>query len=412
MSKLAINGGKPIRAPWKSWPSWPIPTDRDVELVSEVVRSGRWAGNGPKEGQFAHEFAAFSRAQYCVPVANGTVAIQLALEALDIGAYDEVIVPGQTWQASAAACIDVNAVPILVDIDPETYCLNVAQAEAAITSRTRAIIVTHLYGAMADMDALLDLARKRDLRVIEDCAHQHGSQWKGLGVGGLGDVGAFSLQLSKVLTSGEGGLTLTNDWDLLQRLYSLRNCGRPLQEGSPTVQSGNFRMTELQAALLLAQMELMEERVNRRDDNAQYLNRKLAEIPGIRPMKRYPQITRQSYYSFSFRYNSAAWDGIPGKFFRKALGAEVGLAVGTTYEPLNNCALYQPQTKRRHYLNDSYWKAIDPSRFELPVCQKAFEDEAVVIWHSFLLAEHADLSEIAQAVEKLYDNRTELKDVA
>ena len=412
MSKLAVLGGEPVRDPWKGWPRWPTPSDRDVELILEVVRSGNWAGSGPKERQLAHEFADFSRAKYCVPVANGTVAIQLALEALDIGAYDEVIVPGQTWQATAAACIDVNAVPILVDIDPETYCLDVAKAEAAITTRTRAIVVTHLYGAMVDMDALLDLADRRSLRLIEDCAHQHGSQWKGLGVGGLGDVGAFSLQLSKVLTSGEGGLTLTNDWDLMQRLHSLRSCGRPFQVGSPTVQSGNYRITELQAALLLSQMESMELRVNLRDDNAQYLNLKLAEIPGIRPMKRYPQINRQSYYCFSFRYDSAAWDDIPGETFRKALGAETGLGAGTTYEPLNNCSLYQPHTKRRHNLNDSYWRDIDPSRFELPVCQKAFEDEAVVIWHSFLLAERADMDEIARAVEKLYDNRDELRNVA
>jgi L-glutamine:2-deoxy-scyllo-inosose/3-amino-2,3-dideoxy-scyllo-inosose aminotransferase len=338
------------------------------------------------------------------------VAIQLALEALDIGAYDEVIVPGNTWQATAAACIDVNAIPILVDIDPETYCLDVAKAEEAITERTRALIVVHLYGAMADMDAVLALARKHDLKVVEDCAHQHGSQWNGKGVGALGDVGAFSLQLSKVLTPGEGGLTLTDNWELFQRLYSLRNCGRPYQQGSPTVQSGNYRMTELQAALLLEQMEHMEQRVNYRDENAQYLNKRLAGIPGIHPMKRYTQITRQSYYSYSFRYDSAAWEDIPGRVFREALSAEIGLYVDGTYEPLNNCSLYRPHTKRRHYLNESYWKAIDPARFDLPVCQKAYEDEAMVIWHNFLLAERADIDEIAQSVEKLYEFRRELRD--
>jgi L-glutamine:2-deoxy-scyllo-inosose/3-amino-2,3-dideoxy-scyllo-inosose aminotransferase len=381
-----------------------------VELVAEVVRSGNWAYDGPKEWQFSREFATFSHAKYCVPVANGTVAIQLALEALDIGAYDEVIVPGNTWQATAAACIDVNAIPILIDIDPETYCLDVAKAEEAITERTRAIIVVHLYGAMAEMDTLLALARKHNLKVIEDCAHQHGSQWKGKGVGALGDVGAFSLQLSKVLTAGEGGLTLTDDWELFQRLYSLRNCGRPYQPGSPTVQSGNYRLTELQAALLLEQMEHMEERVNHRDANAQYLNRSLGEIPGIRPMKRYPQITRQSYYSYTFRYDRMEWDDIPGEVFREALSAEIGLHVGGTYEPLNNCSLYRPHTKRRHYLNESYWQAIDPTRFDLPVCQKAYEDEAMVIWQGFLLAEPADMQEIVQAVEKLYEHRAELRD--
>ncbi len=412
MGQLAIAGGEPVRSPLKAWPKWPVATERAVELVSEVVRSGNWSSDGPMERQFALQFAAFSRAKYCSPVANGTVAIQLALEALDIGAYDEVIVPGLTWQATAAACIDVNSVPVLVDVDPETYCLDIGQAEAAITARTRAIIVVHQYGSMADMDALLALARRRNLKVIEDCAHQHGSQWHGKGVGALGDIGAFSLQKSKVLTSGEGGLNLTDDWTLYQRLYSLRNCGRPFRPGAPTAQSGNYRLTELQAALLLAQMEHLEEQVERRDANAQHLNRRLAELPGVHPMRRYPQITRQSYYCFTFRYDSTAWDGVPGKVFRKALGAETGLSVGSTYEPLHRCSLYQPHTKRRHRLGEEYWQAIDPTRFSLPVCDKAHEDEAMVIGHSFLLTAPSDMDEVARAVEKLYEHRAELKGVS
>ena len=409
MSRLAINGGEPVRPPRKAWPSWPPATERAVELATEVIRSGKWAYDGPKEWEFARRFADFSGARYALAVANGTVAIQLALEALDVGAYDEVIVPGLTWQATAAACIDVNAVPILVDIDPDTYCLDVAHAEAAITDRTKAIIVVHLYGAMADMDALLALARQRDLKVVEDCAHQHGSQWNGKGVGSLGDVGAFSLQLSKVLTAGEGGLTLTNDWQLFQRLYSLRNCGRPFQEGSPTLQSGNYRMTDLQAALLLAQMEGLETLVDRRDDNAQYLNAQLREIPGIVPMRRHPQVSRQSYYCFSLRYDAEAWDGVPVQVFRRALAAETGLGASSTYEPLNACSLYKPHTKRRHRLNDRYWAQIDPERFELPICRRAFADEGVVIWHAFLLGGRADMDDIFSAVAKLYENREELR---
>lgn len=411
MPHVAICGGEPLRHPRQTWPEWPPVTERAVELVTEVVRSGIWSSDGPKEWQFAQEFAAFSGAKYCVPVANGTVAIQLALEALDIGAYDEVIVPGLTWQATALACLDVNAVPILVDIDPETYCLDIARAEKAITSRTRAIIVVHLFGAMANMDALLAMANANNLKVIEDCAHQHGSQWNGQGVGGLGDIGAFSLQQSKVLTSGEGGLTLTNDWELFQRLYSLRNCGRPFLPKSPTLQSGNFRMTEMQAALLLAQMEQMEDRVNHRDASAQHLSKRLADIPGVTPMRRYPQVTRQSYYGYTFRYDSSVWNGIPGKVFRSALAAEVGLGVSTTYEPLNNSQLYQPHTKRRYHLNDEHWEAIDPTRYDLPVVQKAYEDEAVVMAHSFLLADRGDIEMIADAVEKLYNYRGELEGI-
>ena len=206
MPKLAVNGGEPIRHPMAPWPSWPPVSDRAVEMVTDVVRSGQWGGDGPYESRFALEFAVFSKAKYAVLVANGTVALQLALEALDIGAHDEVIVPGLTWQATALACLDVNAIPILVDIDPETYCLDIARADEAITPQTKAIIVVHLFGAMANMDALLALAEDRGLHVIEDCAHQHGSQWNRQGVGTLGSIGCYSCQASKVLTSGEGGV--------------------------------------------------------------------------------------------------------------------------------------------------------------------------------------------------------------
>jgi L-glutamine:2-deoxy-scyllo-inosose/3-amino-2,3-dideoxy-scyllo-inosose aminotransferase len=409
MSKLAINGGAPVRFPKASWPSWPpVRDEQTLELVAEVVRSGVWSYDGPKEWQLAQKFAAFNGARYGLTVANGTVAIQLALEALDIGAYDEVIVPGLTWQATAAACVDVNAVPVLVDVDPDTYCLDITKTEEAITPQTRAIIPVHLYGSMPDMDALLALARKHNLKVVEDSAHQPGARWRGQGVGTLGDIGAFSLQISKVLSAGEGGVNLTNDWDLFQKLYSLRNCGRPFRAGSPTRQSGNYRLTELQAALALAQMPSLDERVERRDANAQHLSRALAEIPGIRPMKRHAQITRQSYYCYCFRYDCAAWDDIPVQAFRAALTAEIGLGVGSTYEPLNDCPIYQPHTKRRHYLSESYWQAIDPRRFSLPVAERAHQSEGVVIWQPFLLAEREDMDMIAQAVAKLYENRAEL----
>ena len=206
------------------------------------------------EAEFAEKFAAFSRAKYCVCLMNGTVALQLALEALDIGAGDEVIVPGYTWQATAAACLDVNAIPIIVDVDPETYCIDPALVEAAITPRTRAIIPVYLYGSMADMERIMEIARKHDLKVIEDCAQTHGSRWREMGAGAIGDVGSFSMQHSKVLTSGEGGATITNDDNLYDRLCALRHCGRPREGEKSPIQSGNYRMTEFQAAVLLAQI--------------------------------------------------------------------------------------------------------------------------------------------------------------
>jgi dTDP-4-amino-4,6-dideoxygalactose transaminase len=167
-------------------------------------------------------------------------------------------------------------------------------------------------------------------------------------------------------------------------------------------------MTDLQAALLLSQMDDMEALVERRDANAQYLNAQLREVPGISPMKRHHQVSRQSYYCFSFRYDATAWEGVPVQVFRRALAAETGLGVSSTYEPLNACSLYKPHTKRRHRLSDDYWTQIDPARFDLPVCRRAFQEEGVVIWHAFLLGERADMDDIFSAVTKLYENRAEL----
>ena len=410
MGKLAVTGGEPIRT--KPWPGWPIRGEREEELLLQVCRSGDWAAaNRPMEAEFAEKFAAFSRAKYAVCLMNGTVALQLALEALDIGAGDEVIVPGYTWQATAAACLDVNAIPIIVDVDPETYCIDAELVEAAITPRTRAVIPVHLYCCMADMDRIMDIAKKHDLKVVEDCAQTHGSRWREMGAGAIGDIGSFSMQHSKVITSGEGGAAITNDDTLYDRLCALRHCGRPRQGDKSPIQSGNYRMTEFQAAVLLAQLERLEEQTNLRDENALYLNKRLAEIPGIRPMKRHPQITRQAYFSFVFRYDSPAFAGAPRLAFTKALAAEIGLGPWIIFQPLSEATLYNPQTKKRHHWSEEYWRAIDPSRFELPVCEKAFREECVAFHHPFLLGTKADMDDFADGVAKVYEHADELRGV-
>jgi len=407
MGKLAINGGEPVRT--KAWPTWPIHDEREEELLLQVCRSGDWAAaNRPMEAEFTEKFAAFSRAKYCVCLMNGTVALQLALEALDIGAGDEVIVPGYTWQATAAACLDVNAIPIIVDVDPETYCIDPDLVEAAITPKTRAIIPVHLYGCMANMDRITEIARTHDLKVVEDCAQTHGSRWREMGAGAIGDVGSFSMQHSKVITSGEGGACLTNDDDLYDRLCALRHCGRPRQGEKSPIQSGNYRMSEFQAAVLLAQIERLEDQTNLRDENAIYLNGRLAQIPGITPMKRHPRITRQAYFSFVFRYDPNAFDGAPRSAFIKALAAEIGLSPWIIFEPLSRATLYNPQTKKRHRWSEDYWEAIDPSRFELPVCERAFRVECVAFHHPFLLGTKEDMDDFANGVAKIHENRADL----
>jgi len=411
MAKLAINGGTPVREKFECV-SWPLREEKEVRKVVEVTRSGRWSYDGPKEAEFTKAFAKFIGSKYALAAANGTVTLQLALEALDIGFGDEVIVPGLTWQATAAAVLDINAVPILVDIEPETYCINPERITEAITPRTHAIIPVHLYGCMADMDQVMEIADRYHLRVVEDCAHTHGSRWRNQGAGTIGDIGSFSMQQSKVMTCGEGGALTTNSEELFHRLYSLKNCGRLYTDEAGShgehVQSGNYRITEFQAAVLVCQLERLKSHIDRKDENAQYFSSLISEIEGVIPFLRREQVTRQSYYAFGFRYNKELFGGVPVQKFRQALSAEIGLGVSGPYEPLNNCSLYQPHTKKRYRISDEHWKAIDPRRFSLPVAERAYCEEAVLMSHQALLGTRKDMESICDAVVKIRENIDEL----
>jgi len=412
MGKLALNGGTPVRPETETWPQWPIHDEEDIRLLEKVTRSNRWSFDGPVEWEFAEAFTKYQGAKFGVCCANGTIGIQIALEALDIGAYDEVIVPGMTWQATAAACLDVNAIPILVDVEPDTWCIDLDKVEAAITKKTKAVIVVHLYGCMPDMARLVRLCKKHGLFLIEDCAHQHGSFYKGKGVGSFGEVASFSFQESKVLSSGEGGFNMCATKKLFERLYSLRNCGRGYKNDmTNAVQAGNCRITEWQAVMLLGGLRRLDEQVKLRDANAIYLNSLLAQIPGIMPMRRRKEVTQQSYFNYTFRLDLAKLSGITNEAFAAALNAELRIPEGfePPYEPLNHCGLYKPHTKRRHKLNAAYWKAINPKRFKLPVCEDANARSGLAVHHMALMGTKKDMDDIAAAVDKVAANIDELR---
>ena len=424
MAKLAICGGKPVFGKARKWAQWPISDEADARLVAKITKSNRWSYDGPYEWEFAEKFTAYQGAKYGMCCANGTVGIQLALEALGIGAYDEVIVPVMTWQATGAAVADVNAVPVLTDIEPDTWNLDLDVVEATINDRTRAVIVVHLYGCMTDLTRLQKLCRKHKIFLIEDCAHQHGSFWQGKGVGSFGDVSSWSFQESKVLSSGEGGFNMCKTKDLFHRLYSLRNCGRPYAADPPvfglkkaagmetTLQSGNYRLTEWQAALLLGGLKRLDKQVKLRDANAMYLNTLLADIPGIIPMRRRPQVTQQSYFNFAFKIDTNELK-VDNRQFCAALNAEVGVPelFEPPYEPLNNCGLFKPRTKVRHHLNAKYLKAINQSRFSTPVATEAYENSGVVAHHQILMNTKQDMEQLAAAVKKIVDSIGELRAV-
>lgn len=424
MSRLALKGGTPARDvkshPWPRWPAW---DERDEKALLEVLRSGVWSYNGPKERQFNKAFAGFLGTRYALSMANGTVTLQLALEACGVGYGDEVIVPGLTWQATAAAALDINAVPILVDVAEDTWCIDPARVEEAITPRTKAIIPVHLYGCFADMDAILDIAHRHGLKVIEDCAHKHGGEWKRQKAGSIGDIGSFSFQLSKLMTAGEGGAVSTNDPALYEKLDALRNCGRRPEPDTATdkgagiygddgnfLQSGNYRMTDFQAALLLEALTRLPEQNRVREENAKYFNSQLGQLPGVLPMRRDHRETAEAYYNYSFRYKREQFKGLPAKSFRAALAAELGCAVEASYVPLNGCSLYAPHTKPwRHRLTEEHWQRIDPARFELPVCHRIHREESVCLHHAVLMGTSADMDLVIEATRKIYDNADELK---
>ncbi|NLD87637.1 MAG: DegT/DnrJ/EryC1/StrS family aminotransferase [Clostridiales bacterium] len=411
MSKLAILGGSPIGSVMS--PKWPIWSQLEIDMVTDVVKSGEWGTNGPRQVEFEEKFSEYCSCKYGVMMTNGTHTLKLAMEALGIGPGDEVIVPGSTWQATASSVLDVNAVPILVDITPDTYTIDPASIKAAITSKTRAIIPVHIYGRVCDMDAVMHIAKKHDLWVIEDAAHQHGSEWRGKKVGTIGNIGSFSLQLSKILNTGEGGVCLTNEKLLYDRMYSLKFCGRETYPGSPQMQSGNFRCNEFAAAIGIAQLTRLTEQNKLRHENALYLEDKLSKVDGIGILRRDERVTFQAYYQLPLQYKQEQWNGIHRNKFIKAVRAELNgsFSFSTPYTPLNNSELYSPFSKKTHKLSEEYCKAIDPSRFSMPVVERAYKDEYIGIFQHHLLAGKYELDKLVDAVVKVRENIDELATV-
>ena len=410
MSKLACLGGEPVTKNLLAKSSLKFRPELERKYLLEAYDSGawdQWPGYDSMGAKFEKEWAAFSGSKFCALVTNGTHALQIALETLDIGPGDEVIVPGQTWQATASAVCDVNAVPILLDIDPETLCIDPAKAAAAITPRTRAIIPVHLFHRMAEMDKLRALARKHGLHLIEDCAHVHGSQWDGRGAGTLGDFGCHSFQRSKLITGGEGGAILMQSESDYWKVASQRGCGREFKPGIK-VHSGNYRMTSLQAAVLRGQLAALRRNAAVIDRNGLALDRAVEAAPGVRPLRRSRHITRMCGYGFAFLYDPAAFDGLSGVAFRRALSAELGCGFGTTYTPLNHSEVYAPHTKKRHQLSKSYLKAITPSRWALPVCEELWRDRAVISAWRIYGCPPSRAKRLTDAIEKIHAHRADL----
>jgi len=362
--------------------------------------------SGSKVQQFEEAWARYHQALHCLCVVNGTSALEVALRALGVGLGDEVILPPYTFVATPSAALLVGAVPIFADIDPETYELDPAAVEAAVTPRTKAIIPVHIGGCPPDMDGVLAVAKKHGLRVLEDAAQAHGAEWRGRRVGAIGDVGTFSFQASKNLNSGEGGAVVTNDEDLYQRLWSLHNVGRIQSPDWRTrgwyqheILGFNYRMTEFQAALLLAQLTRLEAQSARREAGAAYLDRELAQIPGIRPQRRDPRVTAHAHHIYIFRYDPAHFGGRPRESFLAALRAE-GVPCSGGYVPLTDAPAIKTEVAK---LCQRLGRTDDPLDRPLPVAHRAGYDEGVWMSQNLLLADHSALAAVPEAIRKIQE---------
>ena len=322
IDELAILGGSKARQ--KPFSTWPIFDETDEARLVRALRSGKWGKlDGGEVAEFEKRFAAMHGCKHAIGVVNGTVSLRIGLLAAGIQAEDEVIVPPYTFLATATAVVESNAVPVFADIDLETFNLDPKAIKAAITPRTRAIIPVHMGGQSAEMDAIMAIAREHNLVVIEDAAHAHAARYRGQSVGSVGDMGSFSFQSTKNLTSGEGGIITTNNDKLAEACRSIHNCGR-ISGGlwyEHHIISANYRLGELQGAILNTQLDRLEGQTERRDENGRYLAEKLKTVPGIHPQKRGASTTRHSHHLFLFRVDSKVL-GAPRHAILEALRAE------------------------------------------------------------------------------------------
>ena len=398
----ALLGGKPLRA--APFPSWPVAEAREEDALTGLIRRGKW-GRGEQVAAFESAYAALTGAKGCLATANGTSALIISLAALDIGPGDEVVVPPYTFIATVNAVLLMHALPVFVDTDIETFQIDARRIEAAITPRTRAIIPVHLGGSAADLDTILPIAAKRGIPVVEDACQAHLAEWRGRKVGTYGSTGCFSFQASKNLNSGEGGAILSGDEELLAACFRFHNNSRGRgntgTDFSYARTGANLRMTEFQAALLQAQMTRLEEQSRTREQNAAYLSKRLAEIPGISPARMYDGCTRNAWHLYMFRYDARQFSGLPRATFLKALAAE-GVPASGGYSPLNA----QPFLEQA--LSSRGFKAIYPQdvlqswreRNRCPENDRLCR-EAVWLTQTMLLGPRRDMDDIAEAVLKV-----------
>jgi dTDP-4-amino-4,6-dideoxygalactose transaminase len=423
MAKLALFGGDPVRA--KPWPAWPDSRQEEAQAVAEVVLSGKWwYHDGEETRSFEREFAAYHDAAFGVAVNSGTTALHVALQALGVGPGDEVIVPAYTFQGTAASVLLANAAPVFADVEPETMNIAPESVLGSITERTRAIIPVHIAGLPAAMDRIEQIARPRGIAILEDCAQAHGAVWRGRKVGSIGDVGAFSFQASKNLPAGEGGMVVTNDEEVAARADALRDCGRAA--GRPFYEhhtlGSNYRLTEMQGALLRTRLRHLEAETELRYRNGRRLTERLSGVPGIEPLDPDPGPgDRRAYHLYPFRVSPESLSGVTRERFMRALDAE-GIPCSAGYgAPLYRNPVFIAGAFRYRSAGEGqapdrptgpsacplscpfYGRQLNYRDCLCPVTETLCQ-EVVWLFHNLLLGSEEEVEGISRAVAKVVEN--------
>jgi dTDP-4-amino-4,6-dideoxygalactose transaminase len=338
---------------------------------------------------------------------NGTVTMEVALKALGIGWGDEVIVPALTFAATAYSVMAAGAVPIIVDVEPRTWTIDVDHVESAITERTRAVMPVHLGHQMADMDRLMEVARRHGLAVVEDCAHAHGQRWRDQGAGCIGDFGSFSHQSSKILTAGEGGSLLTNDDDLARRAHSIIDCGRAKDPEEKEFTFGaNYRLGELHAALLSVAIDRFPEEQAQRAEAGKAFERLAGGLEGVTIKPADERITRWSFYNYVFAIDPGAFAGRNNEVVCAALEAE-GIPAEVQYPPMNHYELFQPSLSRMPVAVE-FADRLDPQRMSFPVAEEAGLRESVYLMENVFRDGEPGVADVVEALEKVRRNADRL----
>lgn len=415
-SRPAILGGPSAwdKAKWIKWPIW-IP-ETDEKRVLEVLRSGVWS-RASVVTEFEKVWSSTLGVKRSLLVSNGTNALIVALNQLDIKAGDEVLVPPYTFISTVQAILMNGAMPVFVDIDPETYQIDPKKIEAKITPRTKAILPVHILGMPADMPKIMAIAKKHNLQVVEDACQAPLTEINNQKVGTIGHAGCFSFQNSKNIPIGEGGAVVSNDEAFIDRCFSFQNLGLPYGTAVGTFNAGSVRigtkvrLTEYQAAIGLAQLQRLDEQTTIRENNAAYLKSKIKDIPGIVPYKTVDSATRISFHLFSFRYKKDFFQGLSRNAFMQALRAE-GVPCSGGYTPLNKQEFLKEAFESKNYKRMYHKDMLDYNKYmEQNQCPEndLLCTEAVWFTQNLLLGSKEDMDSIATAIAKIHANAGEVK---